>query len=554
MIVGLIAAGDFGPWTNAWKALPFLLVLMVWLRLLTWVDKDSRHALMPRELVNAGMISGLLLGIAIFLLIGNWILGMFAMLAIIGIEAAIYLAVRHQNIGLKDLNKELNDGMKSIVPAKHDKTDQIAEAGQVTLVGRSGRHIVQPEAEDAARLGYDITQLLLGDPLFKKAHTIELTVTAQAAASRFWVDGFPYDGVAIDKAHAGEGIAYIKSMIGLDPNERRKPQAGEFKVIIDGERRDIRVATRGSSQGEVARLEVDVPARYTLAPDQLGLLPEQLQYLQRIKGEGGIVLLACPREHGLTALQYAMLRLHDAFVEQILTIEHAPPVDLEGITQNKLPVGAPQAEEARVAAWITSQDPDVILCGGLETAEAARTIVDFASRGKRVYVGVRATDVFGAIDVWKRLVGDAPAAVGSLRAVLAGRLFRKLCEATKIPYQPDERLLRQLGLGAGQVTELYKPHFGPLIDARGNEVPDTFCQGLGYRGRFGVYELLDIDEQVMASLESNAGLNTLRQHFRRQRGRYIQEIALSRVASGDTSVQEFLRVLKAESKDPSPAN
>jgi general secretion pathway protein E len=554
MIVGLIAAGDFGPWTNAFKAIPFLVVLLVWLRLLSWVDKDARHALMPRELVNAGMLSGLLLGIAIFFLLGNWFLAMFAVLAIVGIEAAIYLAVRHQNIGLKDLNKELNEGMRSIVPAKHEKTDQLAAAGQVTLVGRAGKHIAEPEAEDPSRLGYDVTQVLLGDPLFKKAHSIELTVTAQAAVSRFWVDGFAYDGVAIDKAHAVDGIAYLKAMIGLDANERRKPQSGEFKVIVDGDRREIRLSTRGSSQGEVMRLEVDVPARYTFAPDQLGLLPDQMEYLQRIKGEGGIVLLAAPREHGLTAMQYAMLRLHDAFVEQILTIEHAPPVDLEGITQNKLPIGAPQAEEARVASWITSQDPDVILCGGLETAEAARTIAEFASRGKRVYVGVRATDVFGAIETWKRLVGDSSLAVGSLRTVLVGRLFRKLCDATKIPYQPDERLLRQLGLGAGQVTELYKPHLGPLIDARGNEVPDTFCQGLGYRGRFGVYELFDIDDPVRASLEGNAGLNTLRQHFRRQRGRYVQEIALARVAAGETSVQEFLRILKADTKDPSSAN
>ena len=302
------------------------------------------------------------------------------------------------------------------------------------------------------------------------------------------------------------------------------------------------------------RLEVDVPARYTFAPEQLGFIPDQLQYLQQIKGEGGVVLLAAPREHGLTALQYAMLRLHDAFVEQILTIEHAPPIDLEGITQNKLPVGAPQAEEARVASWVTSQDPDVILCGGLETSEAARIVAEFASRGKRVYVGVRANDVFSAIDAWKRLVGDASLAVGSLRAVVAGRLFRKLCDATKIPYQPDERLLRELGLGAGKVAYPYKPHLGPLIDARGNEVPDTFCLGFGYRGRFGVYEMYDIDEPVRASIEASAGLNTLRQHFRRQRGRYIQEIALARVAAGDTSVQEFLRVLKADTKDPSPAN
>lgn len=545
MGASLLAADLFGAYTNAWKALPFLLVFLIWVRLLTWVDKDAKRALLPRTAVNAGTMSGLLLAVALFFVVPNYILALFGFLAIFGIEAGVYLALRSQKIGLGDLQAELTDGLTSLIPKSGEgKSKNIELPGQLVIVARGGRHLTQPDDEDPTRLGYDLLQLALYDPMMKQAQTIDVFPTETGAATRFWVDGVAYEGVTMERGPAGEMLAFLKSIVGLDPEEVRKPQRGEFKLILDGERHDVRVVTMGSKAGESARFEINVPRRYQFKAEELGFTSSQLQTLEALRDEPGLVLLACPKGHGLTTLQYAMVRFHDAFISHILTVEKDAPIDLEGITQNKLPAGTTPQEEAKTVAWVASQEPDVLLVSNPESQQSARSIVDFCNNGKRAYVAIRANDVFEAVEVWKRLVGDASEAVTPLKLVIVGRLFRRLCDATKEPYQPDERLLRQLGLGSGQVAELYKPHFGPLIDARGHEVPDTFCFGLGYKGRFGVYEILKVDDEVRESYLSGASLTQLRQLFRKQRGRYIQELALARVAAGDTSVQEFLRVLK----------
>ena len=161
-------------------------------------------------------------------------------------------------------------------------------------------------------------------------------------------------------------------------------------------------------------------------------------------------------------------------------------------------------------------------------------------------MSIRASDTFEALSIWTKLAGSS--GLAAVTHVIAGRTFRKLCDATKIPYQPDERLLKQLGVPAGKVAELYKPSVGAILDAKGNEVPDTFCYGLGYKGRLGVYEMLAVDDEIRQIMKTGGNVGSLRQAFRQQKRRYLQELALSRVLSGETSVQEMLRVLKPDQK------
>ncbi|HQY87880.1 MAG TPA: ATPase, T2SS/T4P/T4SS family, partial [Tepidisphaeraceae bacterium] len=481
-------------------------------------------------------------------------LALGAMAFMFAVEIATYLIIRSQRVGLADLKDEIIDGLKSLLPGASKKSTIKEVAGQVVLIGADGKHVETPANEDPWRTSYDIVQTFFIEPMNKEAQTVDVTATGTSAGVKYWVDGVAYDGASYDRQSVADALAYLKNSAGLDPEERRKPQFGKMKVLRDGTRHEVRVQTAGTRDGEIAKLEIDVPKRYQMKPADVGFTADQLQLLVSTANEPGIVLIASPKNHGLTALQYAMIRLHDAFVSHILTVERDPPIEIEGITQNKLSPSAPPAEEAKTTAWVTSQEPDVLLMGGLETPQAARSLIDLAANGKRIYVGLRAGDVFEALEVWKKVVGDNKLAVSQVKFVIAGRIFRRLCDATKAPYQPEEKLLKQLGFGPTQVPELYRPHFGNLIDARGNEIPDTFCHGLGYKGRFGVYELLEMNDEVKQAVATNQSTSVLRQLFRKQKRRYIQELALMRVAAGDTSVQEFLRVMKPGSELESEIN
>ena len=550
----LAAATDFGPYVAWWKAVPFLVLFFIWARLLTWIDKDLIKVNFNRMGINTGLIAAMLIGVVAFFLLPGFLVafGVFAFMMAASIGS--YVGYRGNKAGLADLKASIIDDFNSMIGRKEKSEKDLVATGDFAFMPKTGATVRNPDAEDPNRLGFDAMCIVMIEAMTKNAHAIELTPAGDSAASRFWVDGVAYDGQKLEKSQAAEALAFVKRLAGLDVDERRKPQSGKFKMAFAGHKHDAAIRTLGSSSGESLRIEFDVAARYQMNAPQLGMNADQLQHFENTRDEPGLVLLAMPKGQGLTTLQYAMLRNHDAFTSHILTIERDPPIDLEGISQDKLVAKATAEDEASRVSWATSQEPNVILTGPLESRSSAASLISY-SKQARVYVGVRAGDVFEAIDAWRKLVGDEKAAARELKYVVAGRVFRRLCDGTKIAYAPDEKLLKQLGMSSKTVTELYKPNTtGMIKDVRGNDVADDICFGLGYQGRFGVYEMFAIDDEVRQAIATNVNAQGLRALFRKQKRRYLQELALVRVENGDTSVQEFLRVLKSDDATKRPSS
>ncbi len=547
----VIAAAEFGNFISWWKILPFLVLFLVWAKLLTWVDKDTIAAFLPRSAINGGMFAGFALATLLFFSLPGLVLSLLAFITIFAIEIGTYLFIRSQKVGLADLGPELKKAFTINAFSSFGKSKDVqTSAGEVGLFTKSGA-VVPPDVQDPARIGYDALQVVLYEPLVKEAHTIDIVPNVGGAMMRYHVDGVVYDGANFEKQPIADAIAFLKQTAGLDPAERRKVQTGKFKASVGPGKKELVVSVSGSSQGEAATIEIDIAKRYQYDAGDLGLSSEQLEELRSVRENPGLVVLAAPKGQGLTTLQYGVLRIHDAFVYRVMTVERDPPIDLESITQNKLPGGASQAEEQKLVSWVCSQEPDVVLASGIESGQSARDLAAYAQK-HRAYVSVRANDVFEALSIWVKLSGSS--GLAAVTHVVAGRTFRKLCDATKIPYLPDERLLKQLGVTPGKVNELYKPSVGPILDAKGNEIPDEFCHGLGYKGRIGVYEMLAVDDEVKQIMKTGGNVASLRQVFRKQKRRYLQEMALQRVLTGETSVQEMLRILKPESGSERPSS
>jgi type II secretory ATPase GspE/PulE/Tfp pilus assembly ATPase PilB-like protein len=246
---------------------------------------------------------------------------------------------------------------------------------------------------------------------------------------------------------------------------------------------------------------------------------------------------------GMTAALYGIMRGHDAFLEHLQTVERDPESEMEGITQNKLPAGAGAMEEQKAISWAISQEPDALMITKLEDSKAANELVKFAKE-KRAYIGMRAGSAFEALSQWRKLVGSNRAAVESLQLVIAGRVVRKLCMACKVSYAPDPSVVKKLGLNPDKAATLFQARTQPLRDPKGNPVACEFCMDLRYKGRIGVYETLVIDEDIRSVVAAGGSESQLKAAFRKQRGKYLQEEALGLVETGETSVQEVLRVLK----------
>ena len=310
--------------------------------------------------------------------------------------------------------------------------------------------------------------------------------------------------------------------------------------------------TKGSTAGEFARFVADQKKRHDFAADTLGFSEEQLTVIKdTIKSGGGVTLLTAPRGQGLTSLSYGMLRAHDAFLQNIMTVERDPEQDLEGIRQNKLDRNSTPAEEQKLASWIVSQQPDVLLLSKPESPAAVIDLIQLAKEGKRVYFSFNANSTFEALAAFCKLVGDPKLAVSQLQMVICGRTLRKLCSACKQAYHPDPDTLRKLNMDASVVTELYQARKDAIRDPKGNPIRCDFCNDLRYKGRTGMYEILMVDEHIKQvatnGMPADQNATPMKTAFRKQKGRYLQEVGLALVEAGTTSVQEVLRVLKPSS-------
>ncbi len=376
-------------------------------------------------------------------------------------------------------------------------------------------------------------------------------VAGEPPVVTYHVDGMKYDGDAMDRNRAGAAVQYLKRMAGLDMNERRKPQTGTFRALMDGKKYSIQITSLGSASGESLKLITNPKDRQNFKLDAMGFSEEQLATIRASKEGGGLVLLGAPRSQGLTSLCYAMVRDHDAFLFHVHTIERTPEFDMEGVTQNALPANAPPAEEAKLVNWVVSQEPDVLMVTAVEDPKSAQDLSKFSADPRRVYVGMRAGSTLDALKQWRKLVGDDTLALKNLKMIIVGRLVRRLCSACKVGYTPDPNTLKKLNMNPDVVGKLYQARKEPMRDQKGNVVPCTFCNDLAFHGRFGIYEVMVIDDEIRSVIKAGGADNQIKQAQRKQRGRMLQEVALAQVQAGETSVEEVLRVLKPDSESSS---
>jgi type II secretory ATPase GspE/PulE/Tfp pilus assembly ATPase PilB-like protein len=550
MSVAALAAIQFGGYVNPWKVGAILALLIVWVKLLSWIDKDSDAARLPREWVNTGMMAALIAGYLLFFFLPGFGLALGVLIGLFVADIGAYIGMRSRTIGLGDLTEQFNDWWRGLLKSGKQKKVKTVK-GVVMIMDSSGAAQAPPPSDSPDLPRYEAAQLLLTRPLRVGAEFLEL-IAGEPTAISHMVDGVRYDGDAMDRNKAGAAVQYLKEVAGLDMNERRKPQTGTFKAALDGKKYTIQMTAFGSAQGESLRLLTNPKDRQNFKLEGLGFTEDQLASIKGLLDGGGLVLLGAPRGQGLTSLCYAMLRAHDAFLYHVHTIERAPEFDLEGVTQNALAANASPAEEAKQVNWVVSQEPDVLLVTSLEDPHSAADLAKFSGGERRVYVGMRAGTTLDALKQWRKLVGDDALAIKNLKAIIVGRLIRRLCSACKVGYTPDPTTLRKLNMNPESVGKLYQARKEPMRDAKGNPVPCTFCNDLAFKGRFGIFEVMVIDDEIRQVIAAGGADNQIKQAQRGKRGRLLQEAAFAQVQAGETSVEEVLRVLTPDSRPSGP--
>jgi type II secretory ATPase GspE/PulE/Tfp pilus assembly ATPase PilB-like protein len=196
--------------------------------------------------------------------------------------------------------------------------------------------------------------------------------------------------------------------------------------------------------------------------------------------------------------------------------------------------------------------PDIVGVGECEDAETAKIASAAAKDGKLLYIVLEADSVLQALGRWLKMVEDRKVAAETLIGISNQRLLRKLCETCKQGYAPNKELLKKFNLPAEKAKVLYRPG-KEIFDKRGKPSTCDQCQGTGFIGRTGTFEMIVFDEELKKAIRTAKQLPELGMQFRKAKMLYLQEQAMRKVIAGTTAVNEMLRVLAPAKKEGAPA-
>ena len=376
-----------------------------------------------------------------------------------------------------------------------------------------------------------VVEALFAEAVRAGASDIHLESEADALRIRLRLDGVLQETQRLGPEFRSAVISRLKVLAGLDIAERRLPQDGRAQVVVDQRALDVRVATLPALHGESVVLRLlDTGHHGPNRLETLGFDPVLLPaWRQALHAGSGLLLVSGPTGSGKTTTLYAALRERSTPGVKVVTVEDPVEVRLAGAVQ--LPVNLRTGFTfAQALRAMLRHDPDVLLVGEMRDAETAEIAVRAALTGHLVLSTVHTTDAVGAL-VRLRDMGLAPYLLAAtLRAVLAQRLVRRVCAACAVERVPDAAEIAALQEAGVTVSRMREGHGCPA------------CRGTGFHGRLAVGELLTVTDALTDAFCAGAPLGTLRAVAQAAGVRPLRHAGMDRVATGETTVAEVLRV------------
>ncbi len=407
---------------------------------------------------------------------------------------------------------------------------QLGQTGELLqLREEDGAAAVEAEANATPIIRF--VDLILYQAIQDRASDIHFEPFENEFKIRYRVDGALYEMSPPPRHLALPVISRVKVMANMNIAERRLPQDGRIQKNIAGRSVDLRVSTLPTQFGESLVLRVLDRTTVNLDLEALGM-PDYIHdfLLEVIHRPNGIFIATGPTGSGKTTTLYSCLRKINTIDAKLLTAEEPVEYDLEGIVQ--VPVNeAIGLTFARILRSFLRQDPDRIMVGETRDLETAQIAIQASLTGHLVFTTLHTNDAPGAVT---RLIdmGVEPFLVSStLEAVLGQRLLRSICPKCRTAYQPNEALLAELGTARRDIGDK-QFYYGKGCDA---------CNNTGYKGRKGIYELLQITDPLRELINERAPTVTLKQKAIELGMVTLRQDGLRSIFSGNTTIEEVLK-------------
>jgi len=356
---------------------------------------------------------------------------------------------------------------------------------------------------------------------------------------RVRADGVLFEMVPPPRHLANAIVSRVKIMSNLDISERRLPQDGRIELSVGGNSVDLRVSVLPTLFGESVVMRVLDRTVVQLDLNKIGMDPSTLSKFRMITNRpNGIILVTGPTGSGKTTTLYSVLNEMNEITTKIITTEDPVEYEIYGLIQ--VPVN-PEIEVtfANVLRAILRHDPDIILVGEIRDYETAEIAIQSALTGHVVFSTLHTNDAPTAI-TRLRDMGVPPFLItATVEAVLAQRLVRKICVECRTQFEPSDELLMELQLPLAQARK-YKFYYGKGCPR---------CNNMGYKGRTGIHELIDVNDDIRDLVSSEASVDEIRNLARAQGMTSLRESGLKLIFDGVTTIDEVVRETVTEGFD-----
>lgn len=430
----------------------------------------------------------------------------------------------------KDFQQKLTKFYQSADGAAQRAVDEIgADMDLSSLVDDIPQNSELLSGEDDAPV-IRLINAVLSQAVREKASDVHLEPFEDRVAVRFRVDGVLNEVLSPKPELAPVLVSRLKVMARLDIAEKRLPQDGRITVKLAGHGVDIRVSTIPSAHGERVVLRLLDQAAGQLKLEQLSMPTTVMERFDRaLKKPHGIILVTGPTGSGKTTTLYAGLSHINDRSRNILTIEDPVEYLLPGIGQTQVNTKVDMTF-ARGLRAILRQDPDVVMIGEIRDGETASIAVQASLTGHLVLSTLHTNTAIGSVTRLQDMGVEPFLLSSSLEVVMAQRLVRVLCHDCKTGYQPTPAEKERFSI----------PVEAKLFHPSGCEK----CNHTGYKGRAGIYELIEVDDTMRQLIHESAGEQRMLAHARKSSAS-IEQSGLDRVLVGETSLEEVLRVTAA---------
>ena len=422
--------------------------------------------------------------------------------------------------------------LKASYGVEDDAADSVDE---FKVIGEGGEEEVS-ESGDAPIIKM-VTNMLL-DAFKMRASDIHIEPLETSLRVRFRIDGKLVEVDNHPKRLIPAIVARVKVMSGsMSIAEKRMPQDGRIQMRIGGKEVDLRVSTVPSNHGESIVMRILDKSSLLLGLGQLGFYSDDQETFERLMElPDGIILVTGPTGSGKTTTLYACLNHINKPDLKIITVEDPVEYQLAGINQVMVKADIGMTFAAALRAMLR-QAPNIIMVGEIRDQETANIAINAALTGHLVFSTLHTNDAPSAvarladIGVQRFLIASA------VRAIVAQRLVRTLCKECKQAGGLSENEMRMLNIDDAQLAE------STIMGPNGCES----CRHSGYRGRLGIYEMFNVDDEVRHLINENLSTPQLRRRARELGMRTLREDGIRKVLAGATSASEVISVTMSDS-------